>query len=161
MSWTARLPGAGVKGPGRTARPCPPVTRPPVTRPPVTRPPVTGWPVTGGEAAVTRPVAVCRPAGGGAGPVVAECLDAGSLPRGAAAPSLSRGSGSGFASGDVLDVALPDPGLAGLADAAASGGVGVGRAYTGLSDDELIGVLGGTEEPRRGRRRGGCRRWRS
>ena len=83
------------------------------------------------------------PAGGGAGPGVAECLDAGSLPRGAAAASPSRGAGSGFASGDVLDVALPDPGLAGLADAAASGGVGVGRAYARLSDDELIGVLGG------------------
>ncbi len=33
--------------------------------------------------------------------------------------------------------------LAGLADAAASGGVGVGRSYARLSDDELIGVLGG------------------
>ena len=83
------------------------------------------------------------PAGGGAGPGVAECLDAGSLPRGVAAPNPSRGAGSGFASGDVLDVALPDPALAGLADAAASGGVGVGRSYARLSDDELIGALGG------------------
>ena len=33
--------------------------------------------------------------------------------------------------------------LAGLADAAASGGTGVGRSYARLSDDELIGVLGG------------------
>jgi hypothetical protein len=80
---------------------------------------------------------------GDAGPVVAECLDAGSLPRGAAWASCSRGAGSGFASGDVLDVALPDPALAGFADAAASGGTGVGRAYARLSDDELIGVLGG------------------
>jgi hypothetical protein len=38
----------------------------------------------------------------------------------------------------VLDVALPDPALAGLADAAASGGTGVGRVYAGLSDDELV-----------------------
>ncbi len=82
-------------------------------------------------------------AGGDAGPVVAEFLDAGSLPRGAAAPNPSRGAGSGFASGDVLDVALPDPALPGFADASASSGVGVGRVYAGLSDDELIGVLGG------------------
>ena len=61
-------------------------------------------------------------AGGDAGPVVAECLDAGSLPRGVAAADPSRGSGSGFASGDVLDVALPDPVLAGLTDAARLGG---------------------------------------
>ena len=38
--------------------------------------------------------------------------------------------------------------LAGLADAAASGGVGVGRSYARLSDDELIGVLGGVAEDR-------------
>ena len=114
-----------------------------------------GWPGADGAAgpagepaAGDRPVGDpggggVPPAGGGAGPGVAEFLDAGSLPRGAAWPDPSRGSGSGFASGDVLDVALPDPGLAGLADAAASGGVGVGRSYARLSDDELIGVLGG------------------
>ena len=47
------------------------------------------------------------------------------------------GPGAGFASGDVLDVARPGPGLAGAADAAA----GPDRGYAGISDDELIGVL--------------------
>jgi Domain of unknown function (DUF222) len=60
---------------------------------------------------------------------------------GAGAGSLA--GGSGFASGDVLDTALPGPALAGFADAAASGGAGVRRTYAGLSDDQLIGVLGG------------------
>ncbi|MGD0936111.1 MAG: DUF222 domain-containing protein [Streptosporangiaceae bacterium] len=45
--------------------------------------------------------------------------------------------GAGFAAGDVLDVALPGPPLAGAADTAA----GPDRAYAGVSDDELIGVL--------------------
>jgi Domain of unknown function (DUF222) len=102
------------------------------------------WPGADGADGPAGDPAVGAPsrADGDAGPV-AECLDPGSLPRGAAAPSPSRGSGSGFASRDVLDVALPDPALAGFADAAASGGVGVGRVYADLSDDELIGVLGG------------------
>ena len=47
-------------------------------------------------------------------PVVPECLDAGFLPRVATA-DVRRGSGSGFASGDVLDTALPGPALAGFA----------------------------------------------
>ena len=46
--------------------------------------------------------------------------------------------GAGFASGDVLDKALPGPSLAASANAAA----GSGWAYDQLSDDELIGVLG-------------------
>jgi Domain of unknown function (DUF222) len=45
--------------------------------------------------------------------------------------------GAGFAAGDVLDVSLPGPALAGAAETAA----GPGRAYAGVSDDELIGVL--------------------
>ena len=135
MSWTARLPGTRVNGLGRPVRPVLAgdlaAGDAPAGDPPAGDPAGGGVPPAGG------------PAGGGAGPGVAECLDAGSLPRGVAAPDPSRGAGSGFASGDVLDVALPDPGLAGLADAAASGGTGVGRSYARLSDDELIGVLGG------------------
>jgi len=50
-----------------------------------------------------------------------------------------RDSGSGFASGGVWDKALPGPGLAEAADAAA----GPARGYGDTSDDELIGVLGG------------------
>ena len=46
--------------------------------------------------------------------------------------------GVGFASGDVLDKALPGPSLAASANAAA----GPGWAYDQISDDELIGVLG-------------------
>ena len=46
--------------------------------------------------------------------------------------------GAGFASGDVLDKALPGPSLAASANAAA----GTGWAYDQMSDDELIGVLG-------------------
>ena len=50
-----------------------------------------------------------------------------------------RDGGSGFASGGVWDGALPGPGLAQAADAAAD----PGRGYGDTSDDELIGVLGG------------------
>ena len=46
--------------------------------------------------------------------------------------------GVGFASGDVLDKALPGPSLAASANATA----GTGWAYDQISDDELIGVLG-------------------
>jgi len=46
--------------------------------------------------------------------------------------------GAGFASGDVLDKALPGPFLAASANATA----GTGWAYDQISDDELIGVLG-------------------
>ncbi|MGP0026684.1 MAG: DUF222 domain-containing protein [Streptosporangiaceae bacterium] len=46
--------------------------------------------------------------------------------------------GAGFASGDVLDKALPGPSLAASANAAA----GIGWAYGQITDDELIGVLG-------------------
>ena len=46
--------------------------------------------------------------------------------------------GAGFASGDVLDKALPGPSLAASANAAA----GTGWAYDQISDDDLIGVLG-------------------
>ncbi len=67
-----------------------------------------------------------------------ECFDAGFLPR-VAAGDGRRDSGSGFASGDVLDVARPGPALAGFADTAA----GADRGYAGLDDDELIGVLAG------------------
>ena len=50
-----------------------------------------------------------------------------------------RDGGSGFASGGVWDKALPGPGLAEAADAAA----GPARGYGDTSDDELIGILGG------------------
>ena len=85
-----------------------------------------------------------------------EFLDAGFLPRGRSTagslpaqtsppsqatpsgpvPSRNR-TGAGFAAGDVLDVTLPGPTLAGAADTAA----GPDRGYAGVSDDELIGVL--------------------
>ena len=51
----------------------------------------------------------------------------------------NRNGGSGFASGGVWDKALPGPGLAEAADAAA----GPARGYGDTSDDELIGILGG------------------
>ena len=73
--------------------------------------------------------------------LVPECFDAGFLPR-VAAGDGRRDSGSGFASGDVLDVARPGPALAGFADTAA----GADRGYAGLDDDELIGVLGGWQK---------------
>jgi hypothetical protein len=84
------------------------------------------------------------PAGTGTGPVpvaVPETMDAGFLPRGTATPG-QRGSGSGFASGEVLDTARPGPALAGFADAAA----GQDRDYAGLNDDELVGVLAGWQK---------------
>jgi hypothetical protein len=74
-------------------------------------------------------------------PEVPECFDAGFLPRVASA-DVRRGSGSGFASGNVLDTALPGPALGGFADTAA----GADRGYAGLDDDELIGVLGGWQK---------------
>ena len=52
--------------------------------------------------------------------------------------SAPRRPGAGFASGDVLDKALPGPSLAASANATA----GTGWAYDQVSDDELIGVLG-------------------
>jgi hypothetical protein len=51
-------------------------------------------------------------------------------------PSDNR-PGAGFASGEVLDSARPSPVLAAAADVAA----GPSRAYTGVSDDELVGIL--------------------
>ena len=79
------------------------------------------------------------PAGGGGTP---EFLEAGFFPRGAGAQgpgAVSRrpGTGSGFAAGDVLDVSLPGPALAGFADAV----TWTGQGYAGVDDDELIGVL--------------------
>ena len=69
--------------------------------------------------------------------------DAGLLPRGLDGGRDDGGSdrdgGSGFATGGVWDKALPGPGLAQAADAAA----GPDRDYGDTSDDELIGVLGG------------------
>ena len=101
--------------------------------------PATGGPATGvpaGDAAQGRE----RP-DQGAAPVVPECLDAGFLPRDASGPPSGRagrpGGLSGFASGDVLDTALPGPALAGFADQVA----GTGRGYAGVNDDELIGIL--------------------
>jgi Domain of unknown function (DUF222) len=127
--------------------------------------------VTAGEADVGAPEHAPVPEGGPVPEhaPVPEVLDAGFLPRGRAAgqsgtppapggPSgpgwLPTGSppvpasapglgpsdnrpGAGFASGEVLDSARPGPVLAAAADVAA----GLGRAYTGVSDDELVGVL--------------------
>ena len=47
------------------------------------------------------------------------------------------GGDSGFASGDVLDTALPGLALAGFADEV----TGTEQGYAGVDDDELIGVL--------------------
>src|SRR5271166_256648 len=100
-----------------------------------------GW---GGESG-PQGAAGPDPADQGAAPVP-ECFDAGFFLRGTAAtpgggPGPRRpgrfGPGAGFAVGDVLDTALPGPTLAGFTDAAA----GTERAYTDLSDDELIGTL--------------------
>ena len=57
-------------------------------------------------------------------------------PRPGPGPSDNR-PGVGFASGEMLDSARPGPVLAAAADVAA----GPSRAYTGVSDDELVGVL--------------------
>ena len=64
-----------------------------------------------------------------AGPTVPEAFDAGFTHR-------EGGNGDGFAAGGPLDVMLPGPELARHVGAARRTGLG------GLSDDELIGVLG-------------------
>jgi hypothetical protein len=53
-------------------------------------------------------------------------------------PGVVSGPGSGFGQGRCLDGAAPEPGLAVLADEAA----GPDRAFTGVSDDQLLGLLG-------------------
>ncbi len=63
------------------------------------------------------------------------------VPAGAAGPAgattMHDGPAAGFASGGVLDAALPGPGVAGSLDAVA----GSDRRYTGVDDDALIGML--------------------
>jgi hypothetical protein len=68
-----------------------------------------------------------------------ECIDAGFLPRDAPpGPAAEPGRpASGFASGALLDRALPGPAVAGFLDAAA----GADRGYAGVDDDQLIGML--------------------
>ncbi len=75
----------------------------------------------------------------GTGPAGTGPAGTGPAGTGPAGTGPARGTpGAGFASGDVLDKALPGPSLAASANAAA----GTGWAYDQISDDELIGVLG-------------------
>jgi hypothetical protein len=53
-------------------------------------------------------------------------------------PGTSSGPGAGFGQGRCLDGAAPEPGLAVLADEAA----GADRAFAGVTDDQLLGLLG-------------------
>jgi hypothetical protein len=53
-------------------------------------------------------------------------------------PGTSSGPGAGFGQGRCLDEMTPEPGLAVLADEAA----GADRAFTGITDDQLLGLLG-------------------
>jgi hypothetical protein len=53
-------------------------------------------------------------------------------------PGTSSGPGAGFGQGRCLDGAAPEPGLAVLADEAA----GEDRAFAGVTDDQLLGLLG-------------------
>ena len=78
-------------------------------------------------------------------PAVSEALEAGFTHR-------YGGHGTGFAAGGPLDVMLPGPDLAWHAGAARQRGLGA------LSDDELIGVLGGARRPP-GRRSWNWPRW--
>ena len=73
-------------------------------------------------------------------PPAAGSLPTGNPPASASAPGpgpSDNSPGAGFASGEMLDSARPGPVLATAADVAA----GPSRAYTGVSDDELVGVL--------------------
>jgi hypothetical protein len=53
-------------------------------------------------------------------------------------PGTSSGPGAGFGQGRCLDEMTPEPGLAVLADEAA----GADRAFPGVTDDQLLGLLG-------------------
>jgi hypothetical protein len=53
-------------------------------------------------------------------------------------PGTSCGPGAGFGQGRCLDQMTPEPGLAVLADQAA----GPDRAFAGVTDDQLLGVMG-------------------
>jgi hypothetical protein len=53
-------------------------------------------------------------------------------------PGVVSGPGAGFGQGRCLDEMTPEPGLAVLADEAA----GEDRAFTGVTDDQLLGLLG-------------------
>jgi hypothetical protein len=53
-------------------------------------------------------------------------------------PGVVSGPGAGFGQGRCLDQMTPEPGLAVLADEAA----GEDRAFTGVTDDQLLGLLG-------------------
>jgi hypothetical protein len=99
---------------------------------------------TGAAQASASPAeAAARSAEAAAEPAVPEeAIDAGVLPRGAqtgpaGATAKQDGPASGFASGGVLDRALPGPAVAGSLDAVA----GSDRRYVGVDDDALIGML--------------------
>ena len=53
-------------------------------------------------------------------------------------PGIPAGPAAGFGQGCPLDALAPSTILSGLADEAA----GEGRAFTGVSDDELMGLIG-------------------
>ena len=53
-------------------------------------------------------------------------------------PGVKAGPGGGFGQAEPLDTALPEPGLAWLADTAS----GEARMFPGVSDDELCGLIG-------------------
>jgi hypothetical protein len=53
-------------------------------------------------------------------------------------PGVVSGPGAGFGQGRCLDQMTPEPGLAVLADEAA----GADRAFAGVTDDQLLGLLG-------------------
>ena len=95
-----------------------------------------------------RPVLNPQPPGPGPRPPWSQSFPA-SLPK----PGPSR-PGAGFASGDVLDVARPGPGLAAAADAAA----GRDRGYAGVSDDELMAYFRLAADRIMGRSRAAVRR---
>jgi hypothetical protein len=75
------------------------------------------------------------------GPAPPELMEAGFYRHPRAARAILAGNPvqqPGFAQGGVLDMLAPGPGLAGFADEACERGAGL----AGVSDDELIGVLG-------------------
>ena len=93
-------------------------------------------------------------------------------------PGIPSGPAAGFGQGCPLDALAPSTALSGLADEASR----EDRAFTGVSDDELMGLIGARQRragrqqwelltavaefvrrrpirPARRRRRAGCRRW--
>ena len=137
-------PAAGGPTPEAAGLPRDMTTGPAAARP---EPEAAGLPrdtATGPAAARPEPEEAGLPRDTATGPAAARPEpDAGLLPWGSDGGRCDggpdRNGGSGFASGGVWNKALPGPGLAEAADAAA----GPARGYGDTSDDELIGVLGG------------------